>query len=103
MYKLVFFVPIDSAEIVKQAVFGAGAGRIGNYQQCCFQTKGMGQFQPLENANPAIGQIGELAIVEELKIEMVCSDDNIKKAVDALKMSHPYETPAYEVYQLIEF
>ena len=102
MYKLTFFVPIDSAENVKQAVFSAGAGKIGNYEHCCFQTKGMGQFKPLDSANPTIGKVGELTIVEELKIELVCSDDNIKKAVSALIESHPYETPAYEVIKLTE-
>ena len=103
MYKLTFFVPSDSSENVKKAVFKAGAGSIGNYQQCCFETKGIGQFKPIENANPVLGKIGELTIVEELRIEMVCSDDNIKNAVRALISSHPYEAPAYEVFKLIEF
>lgn len=103
MYKLAFFTPIDAAETVKEAVFASGAGRIGNYEACCFQTHGTGQFRPLRGANPHIGQAGELEHVEEFKIELVCSDAVIRDAVAALKAAHPYEEPAYEVWKLEDF
>ncbi len=103
MYKLAFFVPIDVAEGVKEAVFATGAGRIGDYEACCFQTRGSGQFRPLAGADPHIGQVGELAHVDELKVELVCSDAVIHEAVAALKAAHPYEEPAYEVWKLADF
>jgi hypothetical protein len=100
MYKLAFFVPVAEAEAVKEAVFATGAGRIGNYEACCFQTRGTGQFRPLAGADPHIGQVGELEHVEELKVELVCEDSLIHAAVAALKLAHPYEEPAYEVWRL---
>ncbi|MDZ7852180.1 MAG: YqfO family protein [Halomonas sp.] len=100
MYKLAFFVPVADAETVKEAVFATGAGRIGDYEACCFQTRGTGQFRPLAGANPHIGQIGDLEQVEELKVELVCEDDLIYTAVAALKLAHPYEEPAYDVWRL---
>lgn len=103
MYKLAFFVPVSDAEIVKEAVFASGAGRIGDYEACCFQTKGVGQFRPLDGADPHIGKVGELEQVEELKVELVCRDDLIRDAIAALKAAHPYEEPAYEVWKLAEF
>ena len=60
MYKLAFFVPIENADSVKRAVFDAGAGRIGNYEHVCFQTRGTGQFRPMAGAEPHIGQVGTL-------------------------------------------
>jgi len=103
MYKICFFVPPEHAESVKQAVFATGAGRIGEYAQCCWQTMGSGQFCPLEGSQPFIGKPHKLETVDELKVELVCDDSLIHKAIEALKQSHPYETPAYEVYRLEDF
>ncbi|CAM3583024.1 YqfO family protein [Halomonas lysinitropha] len=100
MYKLAFFVPKDDAEAVKEAVFATGAGRIGDYEACCFQTPGTGQFRPLEGADPHIGRVGDLEQVEELKVELVCTDELIQTAVAALKLAHPYEEPAYDAWRL---
>ncbi|MGQ7247996.1 NGG1p interacting factor NIF3 [Halomonas sp. V046] len=100
MYKLAFFVPIADAETVKEAVFATGAGRIGDYEACCFQTPGRGQFRPLDGADPHIGRVGDLETVDELKVELVCSDELIQAAVSALKLSHPYEEVAYDVWRL---
>ncbi|WP_445157029.1 NGG1p interacting factor NIF3 [Halomonas sp. E14] len=100
MYKLVFFVPLNDAEAVKDAVFATGAGRIGDYEACCFQTIGTGQFRPLQGASPHIGQVGTLEEVEELKVELVCEDHLIRDAVDALRAAHPYEEPAFDVWKL---
>lgn len=103
MYKLSFYVPFDDASLVKAAVFEAGAGKIGNYDQCCWETIGTGQFRALPGSNPTLGEIGELEFVKELKVEMVCGQSNIKEVVAALKSAHPYEEPAYEVYRIEDF
>lgn len=102
MYKLAFFVPTEDAESVKEAVFETGAGRIGDYEACCFQTRGTGQFRPLQGADPHIGNVGELAYVDELKVELVCEDDRIQAAIAALKLAHPYEEVAYDVWALAD-
>ena len=103
MYKLCVYVPENSVETVKNSLFDAGAGRIGNYDSCCWQTLGTGQFRPLENSNPSTGSLNEIELVSEVKIEMVCSDDLIKKSIQALRGSHPYEEPAFDVWKLEEF
>ena len=100
MYKLSFFVPESHLEQVKDALFQAGAGRIGNYDRCCWQVKGQGQFRASEGSHPYIGEQGVLKVVEEFKVEMVCENHLINLAIGALKHAHPYETPAYDVYQL---
>jgi hypothetical protein len=102
MYKLAFFVPESHLEQVKAAVFAAGAGRIGNYDQCCWQTLGMGQFRPLAGSNPFVGTIQQLEQVPEYRVEMVCDDALINVAVAALHSAHPYEQPAIDVWQLAE-
>ncbi|WP_447555648.1 NGG1p interacting factor NIF3 [Vreelandella sp. EE22] len=102
MYKLAFFVPVEDAESVKEAIFETGAGRIGDYEACCFQTRGTGQFRPLEGAHPHIGRVGELETVEEYKVELVCEDGVIHAAVAALKLAHPYEEVAYDVWELAD-
>ena len=81
-------------------MFEAGAGRIGDYDHCCWQTLGQGQFRPLEGSNPAIGQQHRVETVAELKIEMVCADDLVRNVVAAMKSAHPYEEPAYDVWKL---
>ncbi|KAL4738231.1 N2227-like protein-domain-containing protein [Aspergillus similis] len=88
-FKLVFHVPPSSLEPVKKAIFAAGAGRYpgpGNYTECCWVTSGTGQFRPGDAANPAIGSVGELGKIEELRVETLCVGvDVTKKAVEALK------------------
>ena len=100
MYKLVFFVPDSHLEQVKAAVFAAGAGRIGNYDQCCWQILGQGQFRPLSGANPYLGQRNRLEVLPEYRVEMVCSDELIHNVVRALRAAHPYEQPAFDVWSL---
>lgn len=102
MYKLVFFVPDSHLDAVKKAVFATGAGRIGNYDQCCWQTQGQGQFRPLAGAAPYIGQQLQLETLMEYRVEMVCDDDCVKAAVNALRSSHPYEEPAFDVWRLAD-
>lgn len=102
MYKIVFFVPDSHLEVVKSAVFAAGAGRIGNYEHCCWQLAGQGQFRPLAGSQAFIGNLGELTKVMEYRVEMVCADECIQAAVAALRAAHPYEEPAFDVWQLAE-
>ncbi|MFJ4384551.1 NGG1p interacting factor NIF3 [Pseudomonas sp. NPDC089408] len=103
MYKLAFFVPASHVDVVKAAVFAAGGGRIGDYDHCAWQTLGQGQFRPLDGSQPFLGQTGQVEVVEEWKVELVVADELVAQVVAALKQSHPYETPAYEVWRLAEF
>lgn len=102
MYKICYFVPEAYLEKTKQALFEAGAGRIGDYDSCAWQCRGQGQFRPLEGSHPFLGETGALETVEEFKVELVCRDDLIRKAIAALRQAHPYEEPAYEIYRLEE-
>ena len=103
MYKLNFFVPREDKERVKEALFKIGAGRYENYECCCFEMLGVGQFKPIESANPHIGELDKVELVQEYKVEMICSDELIRTAVKALKKTHPYEEVAYEVYKIENF
>ena len=103
MYKICVFAPEDAAEQVKQAMFEAGAGKIGDYDCCCWQTLGQGQFRPLEGSSPFIGEQQRIETVAELRIEMVCADPFIKQTIAAMKSNHPYEEPAYDVWKLEDF
>ncbi|WP_412462839.1 NGG1p interacting factor NIF3 [Halobacteriovorax sp. RT-2-6] len=103
MKKLVFFVPKANAEMVKNAVFDAGAGTIGNYDRCSFEVEGIGQFRPNQNATPHIGRGGELEKVVELKVETICPDNKVDEVIEALRAAHPYEEPAIDLYDLINF
>jgi len=100
MYKLCFYVPESHLEPVKRAVFAAGAGRIGAYDHCCWQVLGQGQFRPLAGSHPYLGQQGQLEVLPEWKVELVIEDETIHEAIAALKASHPYETPAFDVWHL---
>jgi hypothetical protein len=101
MYSLCFYVPEPALETVKAAVFAAGAGHFGNYDRCCWQGLGQSQFRPLPGSRPAVGNHGELEIVAEYRVEMVCSADCIADAVRAMKASHPYEEPAWHVVEIV--
>ena len=103
MYKLCVYVPTSHLEAVKQALFAAGAGRIGDYDSCCWQALGQGQFRPLAGSDPFIGSQGQVATVAEYKVEMVCDDAIVVVAIAALKQAHPYEEPAYQVWKLENF
>ncbi|TWI58732.1 hypothetical protein IQ22_00444 [Pseudomonas duriflava] len=102
MYKLCFYVPDSHLDAVKTAVFEVGAGRIGNYDSCCWQVLGQGQFRPLQGSRPYLGQAGWVETVPEWKVEMVCDDTVIHDAVKALKKAHPYEVPAFDVWRLTD-
>lgn len=101
MYQVSFYVPLTHAESVKESMFKVGAGKLGNYDCCSFETKGLGQFRALDGSDPFIGKKGEIERVEELKVEMICGAQFLNEAIMALKASHPYETPAYYVTETV--
>ena len=100
MYKLCFYVPEAQLADVKEALFSVGVGRIGSYDQCCWQSKGVGQFRALNGSDPFIGDINQLEVLEEYKVEMVCENHLIKEAINMLRQAHPYEEPAIDVWEL---
>ncbi|OOS02792.1 NGG1p interacting factor NIF3 [Moraxella cuniculi] len=102
MYKIVAYIPENALESVKNAMFEAGAGHFGNYECCSWQTLGVGQFRPLAGANPTIGTVGEITQVSEWKVEMIVAENKLCDVVAAYKQAHPYEVPAYEVYQTVD-
>jgi hypothetical protein len=101
-YKLITFVPIADTDKVLKALGDAGAGAIGNYTYCSFVSRGQGRFLPGTDANPAIGVVGQIEVVEEDKIETVCSEDKIKDVIEALKEVHPYEEVAYDLLEEVD-
>ncbi len=102
MYKLCYHVPETHLEATKQALFDAGAGKVGNYDQCCWQVKGAGQYRPLPGSQPFLGEPGTLQHTEEYLVEMVCAEALISAAVAALRQSHPYEEPALQVLRMVD-
>ena len=103
MYKLTVLVPEEALDQVKSALFAAGAGKIGDYEQCCWQVQGVGQFIPLIGSNPHIGIQDSLEKVSEWRVEMVVAKAYIAEVIGALKQAHPYETPAYDVIEVLDF
>lgn len=101
LVKLTIFVPLSHVEDVRNALSEAGAGYIGNYSHCTFQTKGQGTFMPREGTNPYTGTQNKLEYVDEYKIETIVEESNLSAVIDAMKRAHPYEEVAYDIYPLI--
>jgi hypothetical protein len=99
--KLVVFVPPSALDAVRDAVFAAGAGRIGTYERCSWYAAGTGTFLPLEGASPTVGEVGEEERAEELRLETVFPAERHDDVVAALRAAHPYEEPAFDVYALL--
>ncbi len=99
-FKLVVFTPKDHADKVAQAVYEAGAGKLGNYSNCGFRTQGQGTFLPQEGAKPAIGQQGKFETVEELRFETIVPADKLDATVAAMRQAHPYEMPAFDIFKM---
>jgi dinuclear metal center YbgI/SA1388 family protein len=97
-FKVVTFVPADRAAVVTEAMSDAGGGVIGNYSACSFRSEGTGTFFAGAGADPAAGSPGALNLEPELRIEMVASAGRLDAVVAALVAAHPYEEPAYDVY-----
>ena len=99
-FKVVVFAPEGDREAVMAAAFGAGAGRIGNYEGCSFGSTGLGTFTGLEGAAPAIGEVGRPEVVRELRLEFACLGDRLAAVLAAIRPAHSYEEPAIDVYSL---
>jgi hypothetical protein len=97
MKKISFIVPVDECETVKTSMFDAGAGCFEKYDRVSWQVLGQGQFRPLKGSNPSIGQIGHLEKLDEFRVEMFCAENYLDAAIEALRSSHPYESPVFEV------
>jgi hypothetical protein len=100
--KLVWFVPREALETTREAVFAAGAGRIGDYERCSWYTAGTGTFLAGEGADPSVGRVGREERVSELRVETVVPAERARAVVDALIAAHPYEEVAFELYPLAE-
>jgi dinuclear metal center YbgI/SA1388 family protein len=96
---LVTYVPVDDAPALVAALSGAGAGAIGDYEQCAWTVEGQGQFLPRPGADPTIGAVGRLTVVRETRIEMVLPRRLRASVVRALRAAHPYEEPAFTVVE----
>jgi len=96
----VWFVPADALDVTRDAVFEAGAGRIGEYERCSWYTAGTGTFLGSGETDPAVGERGREERVPELRVETLVPADRLHEVVAALRVAHPYEEPAYDVYAL---
>ena len=101
LFKIVTYVPIKDARVVRIAMGDAGAGVLGNYHHASFSSKGVGRFTPSKGAHPAIGGIGREEQVMEERIEVICQKEKVKQVVSAIKQNHPYEEIPIEIYQLV--
>ena len=101
MLVIVCFAPTSHAAPIREALEGAGAGTIGEYTACSFTAQGQGRFRPGAGSAPFIGEQGTLSVVDEVRIECVCSRARARAAVAAMLAAHPYEEPAYHCYEAL--
>ena len=100
-YKLVVFVPGEALDAVRDALFAAGAGRIGDYERCSWYAEGTGTFLGGEATAPTIGERGREERVPELRLETILPAERMEEVVAALRAAHPYEEPAFDIYALV--
>ena len=100
-FKIVVFVPPEKADDVAFKMASAGAGVIGNYTVCSFRTMGTGTFMGGEASDPAVGEKGKFEKVDEIRLEMLCNKKNLDAAIDKMLEIHPYEEPAFDIYEVI--
>ena len=100
-YKIVVFVPQSFTEKISKEMSKAGAGVIGKYSECSFRLRGTGTFKSSKSSKPFLGKRGVMERVEETRLEMVCGHENLNKAVSAMLKAHPYEEPAYDIYEIL--
>lgn len=101
LYQLVFYVPLEHCEAVKNAIFEAGAGQLGDYEACAWQVCGQGQFRAKDKAKPYVGAIGQLERIQEMRVECVVKAERVRNVLEVLIASHPFEEPAYGVWPLM--
>jgi dinuclear metal center YbgI/SA1388 family protein len=100
LLKFVVFVPLEHVEKVREAIFSAGAGFIGNYDKCSYNLEGFGTFRANEKAQPFVGEINSFHQEKEMRIEVILPIYLLNKVLHAMKSAHPYEEPAYDIYPL---
>lgn len=100
--KIVTFVPVENASAIRQALGNAGAGHIGEYSFCSYSVVGKGRFVPSSSAHPHIGTAGQAEAVDEERVEVVCDRANAKAVIAALRLAHPYEEVAFDIYPLVD-
>jgi len=101
IYKVITFVPEEYVEKVRAALFDSGAGHIGNYSECSFNTEGTGTFKPLKESHPFIGEKEERTYVKETKVEVIARERDLSQVLDSLRKAHPYEEPAIDVFETL--
>ena len=101
MLQMVFYAPESHTNPIKEALFAAGAGVIGDYQNCCWQVLGEGQFMPGADAHPNQGASGLLSRVAENRVELLVQPEHKDACVAALKLAHPYECPVFYFLQVV--
>ena len=102
MHKLTIYVPESHLASVKSALFDAGAGQYKNYDRCCWQVCGEGEFRPLKGSRPFLGRELKDEHVSEYRVEMICADELVQSVATAFKKAHPYEEPAYDFIRIEE-
>jgi hypothetical protein len=102
-YQLVVHTPIDSAVAVRKALGKAGAGSVGNYDNCSFSVEGTGRFRPNEKANPTIGEAEEESDVPEERVEVIVPAEIIKEVIEAVLEVHPYEEPSIHIIPMVDY
>ena len=100
MYKITVYVPLVFEPQVRAAMHAAGAGKMESYAECSFRSIGQSTFSPQLGAKPFVGQIGQLEEIDEVRLEMLASQENSKAVIAAMLQAHPYEIPAYDVLEL---
>ena len=101
MLKLTIYIPDSHLEAVKSALFAAGAGAYENYDCCCWQVLGTGQFRPLAGSKPFIGETGCVEQLPEWRVEMACPETAVSAVTQAIHATHPYQIPAYDFTKLL--
>ena len=101
--KIQVFIPKSHVDKIRLALGESGIGRMGDYDYTAFITEGRGYFRPLKGAQPAIGEVGEIEEVAEMKLEFVCDKSEINKVMEIIKENHPYEEVALDVLPLLDF
>lgn len=96
------YVPEKALTSTKKAIFEAGGGRQGNYDSCSWQVLGEGQFRPLRGSSPHIGELNRVQLVPEWRLEVLVNKEDLSEVIKAMLRAHPYEEPAYEVYECVD-
>lgn len=100
--KITVMVPPENADNLRSLICETGAGTIGNYTECSVSTKIIGTFKPNDKASPSKGTKNKLEKVNEIKLEIICNVENVKKVLEIIKKNHPYETPGIDIIPLMD-